>query len=452
MVWIAVLLKRHILWYNLGCRLLHDLTGITRTEVEMRLCYGTFGQVLLKCSGVGVDQDDLCLCLMRAIEPQFEFVDLVNDPSRYSRCMRALPRDIIQGSRRVNAFSVIDYFQAQVLPFIDSNKYKCVVTSLIRIIIEDNEITEDTSLYATRIMTKNDLLNSTSIRIEEFLGSIFLYVVRNVKNEVGKSSVRLVTDAYIKDSVVGYKELRVTSRALSATDENDMKTRWGAELIAESGGVCPNSGCSRPFITQGPSGLLASYEVISIDDNMPSSAPANLIAVCPRCASWYAVNREQNARHVLRETKESMVKNIKIRGLLAEQTLENDIIEVLANIPLTQAPEADLNYIPVELARKMKPESNGLLHRLCLYVDLYYQVVQDALQNLNRNGKNRFEPFCHKVRIAYLTLQDVESNQEAIFEHMVVWLQKETNGKREACEIVIAYFVQKCEVFNAIAQ
>lgn len=418
----------------------------------MRLCYGTFGQVLLKCSGVGVDQDDLCLCLMRAIEPQFEFVDLVNDPSRYSRCMRGLPRDIIQGSRRVNAFSVVDYFRTQVLPFIDSNKYKCVVTSLIRIIIEDNEITDDTSLYATRIMTRNDLLNSTSIRIEEFLGSIFLYVVRNVKNEVGKSFVKLVTDAYIRDSVVDYEELRVTSRTLSAADDNDLKTRWGAELIAESGGVCPNSGCSRPLITQGSSGTVSCYEVIPVDDNVPANNPANLIAVCPRCASLYAVNRDQNTRYFLRKIKESMVKNIKIRSLLAEQSIENDIIDVLVNIPLTRTTDADLNYIPVELARKMKPESNGLLQRLCLYVDLYYQAVQDALQNLNRSGKNRFEPFCHKVRIAYLALQDVESDQETIYEHMVEWLQKETNGKRDACEIVIAYFVQKCEVFNAIAQ
>lgn len=418
----------------------------------MRLCYGTFGQVLLKCSGVGVNQNDLCLCLMRAIEPQFEFIDPINDPSRYSRCMRALPKDIIQGSRRVDAFSIVDYFQAQVLPLIDPNKYKRAVTSLVRIIAEDNVISDDTSLYTTRNMTKNNILNITSIRLEEFLGSIFLYVVRNVKNEVGKSSVKLVTDAYIMDSVIGYEELHVTSRTPSGPDDNDLKTRWGAELIAESGGVCPNTGCSRPLITQGSSGSIACYEVIPVDYNIPVDDPANLIAVCPRCASWYAVNREQNTRYILREVKKMTVKNVKIRSLLAEQSIENDIIDVLINIPLTRAPETDLNYIPVELSRKMKPESNGLLHRLCLYVDLYYQAVQEALQNLNRSGKNRFEPFCHKVRIAYLTLQDIESDQETIFEHMVEWLQKETNGKRDACEVIIAYFVQKCEVFNAIAQ
>lgn len=198
------------------------------------------------------------------------------------------------------------------------------------------------------------------------------------------------------------------------------------------------------------SGSLACYKVIPIDDSIPSNDSANLIAVCPRCAAWYVVNKSQNTRHILKKIKESMVKNIKIRSLLAEQTIENDIINVLVNIPLTRASEADLNYIPVELSRKMEPGSNGLLHRLSLYVDLYYQAVQEALQNLNRSGKNRFEPFCHKVRLAYLTLQDVESDQETIFEHMVEWLQRETNGKRDACEIVIAYFVQKCEVFNAI--
>lgn len=198
----------------------------------MRLCYGTFGQVLLKCSGVGVDQNDLCLCLMRAIDPQFEFVDPINDPSRYSRCMRALPKDITQASRRVDVFSVIDYFQTQVLPLIDQNKYKCAVASLVRIIVEDKIISDDTSLYTTRNMTKSELANSPSIRIEEFLGSIFLYVVRNVKNDVGKSSVKLVTDAYVMESVVGYEKLHVISRTLSAADDNNLKTRWGIELIA----------------------------------------------------------------------------------------------------------------------------------------------------------------------------------------------------------------------------
>ena len=35
---------------------------------------------------------------------------------------------------------------------------------------------------------------------------------------------------------------------------------------------------------------------------------------------------------------------------------------------------------------------------------------------------------------------------------MVDWLQRGTNEDRGACEVVISYFIQKCEVFDVIAE
>lgn len=56
------------------------------------------------------------------------------------------------------------------------------------------------------------------------------------------------------------------------------------------------------------------------------------------------------------------------------------------------------------------------------------------------------------MKINYMKLSMQNLPQPVIFDKLAEWLQTNTNRGRDACEIVVAYFVQKCEVFDAITQ
>ena len=51
-----------------------------------------------------------------------------------------------------------------------------------------------------------------------------------------------------------------------------------------------------------------------------------------------------------------------------------------------------------------------------------------------------------------IRFRDKGYSQDQIFYEMTKWLYDATNEKWRDCEIVIAYFTQKCEVFDVIAE
>ena len=56
------------------------------------------------------------------------------------------------------------------------------------------------------------------------------------------------------------------------------------------------------------------------------------------------------------------------------------------------------------------------------------------------------------MKINFLKLDAIEESQQKIFDSLADWIQTNTHQDRADCEIAVAYFVQKCEVFYADAK
>ena len=60
---------------------------------------------------------------------------------------------------------------------------------------------------------------------------------------------------------------------------------------------------------------------------------------------------------------------------------------------------------------------------------------------------------CSEVKAAYLSIKKMTDDQNIIFNKMVEWLKFKTQEiTNDACEIVISYFIQNCEVFDEITK
>ena len=86
-------------------------------------------------------------------------------------------------------------------------------------------------------------------------------------------------------------------------------------------------------------------------------------------------------------------------------------------------------------------------------VNRYYRFVQEQFKQLDSQGILDFEMVRIQTRGCFLRLDKAGLSQSKIVEAMSRWLDEKTGCKNIiACRIVIAFFIQSCEVFNEIAE
>lgn len=242
-------------------------------------------------------------------------------------------------------------------------------------------------------------------------------------------------------------------KTVVATMPPSIKEQYGALLVAEERSVCPNDGCSTPLFVNVGGQLGANYEVTIIDPSVSEIKMENLIALCPACHSKYITGRTDEQVQRLLHIKKSLIDDYEAKETVSMQKIEDGIRKVLEKIPKMQAPaNIDLNYNPVTLRQKIATDNLMLYLKAKTNVNVYYSAVQDAFTELNAERILRYKPFCLQVRMTYMNLSDIGLSQDEIFEKMVDWLQDATHEDRSSCEVIISYFIQKCEVFDAITE
>jgi len=244
-----------------------------------------------------------------------------------------------------------------------------------------------------------------------------------------------------------------TKKSTTGVSTSDgLKDKYGVGLVIESNCICPNGHCGHSLQSEEHGQTMLLYEVFQIDDSRPVSSD-NLIALCPSCFARLkqSISTEEIAR--LKQIKSKLTQNITESAILSSEAVERGVERVLEKILITPDEElVPLNYQPVAVRQKIRTAYNPLYIRVKAYVTAYYNKVDQWLKQMDQEGKQHFRPFCNSVKINYLKLQNNDLTQPAIFEKLVDWIQNNTNEDRMACEIVISYFVQKCEVFDAITE
>ena len=82
-----------------------------------------------------------------------------------------------------------------------------------------------------------------------------------------------------------------------------------------------------------------------------------------------------------------------------------------------------------------------------------YEMVNEAIEELAAQNKINVKNFRKTIRRMFEDASDQTDNQSTIFNELVKYLYARAGMKHfEACEILISYFVQSCEVFNEITE
>jgi hypothetical protein len=261
--------------------------------------------------------------------------------------------------------------------------------------------------------------------------------------------------------------------AITMSNTNSSKTTTSDEVpyLIEAKNNCPN--CGSQLIKSARGRNICSYGITKIFDEMfdeeikrelISIYPAplrteiveNKIALCVNCYSDYRANPTQSMYKKLFDKKRSFERQAKIDSELNDLDVEDELYTIIQDLgELTKSQEAGLLPLdPKEVIEKI-PEDVVLKDTVQYNVLKYYKYVEKQFSNLDSSGTSRFKVIASQVNLAYETLDARhDMDQKEIFNRLAFWVADQLGYPHEKISVVfimIAFFVQNCEVFHAIS-
>jgi hypothetical protein len=229
--------------------------------------------------------------------------------------------------------------------------------------------------------------------------------------------------------------------------------KYGLRLFVEAGAFCPNDDCDEPlyFEKHGKS----EYSFIPTSIN-PEDSPLdfdNLIALCPKCSDYYSQSPSDDEIRRMSEIKASIKSEAASQEIASDVRIESGIRLVLQRIATAEdAALIDLSYTPQMVINKITGDNKALRRKVLSNVVTYFGFVGSVFRELNDEGQLRFDKVAVQIKNCDISENEDGRSQPEIFAALVNWLQRMTNEDTVSCEVVISYFVQSCEVFDAPAE
>ena len=140
--------------------------------------------------------------------------------------------------------------------------------------------------------------------------------------------------------------------------------------------------------------------------------------------------------------------------LLDDLPLEKGIIGVISKI--SKLGEKDLegaSLDPKEIKQKLSPAKDAAIYILVNgYVSAYFVKIREIMTNLDKRGEIDYDEIQDQIHAMYKKLSKARKSRMEIFNEIVGKIHRITLQDEVYCQIVVSYFIQSCEVFDAITE
>lgn len=412
-----------------------------------KLCFGSYATVLKNCMAKSVTQKRLCGIILLSVAPEYDICDDDRIISDLVNGKNNLSSYVTDPAPTADAQAVSDYFKKQVLPLLDGNKRGLIVLALKDIISSDCLIEPDTIVEKVNDMTKGDIAGRDAFVLEDFLAGLFLYIASNVDNANCQKYVKVITSEYIQSFDTQKINIAFltsyTKFSIETADEISVDAHTMA-LLAATNGKCQN--CGRPLGIKKEGNDINYAKVVRLSDN-------DDVILCVDCERELQ-NAPESTKQALIDEKHSLEQMVAATDATSRIAIERQIVDVLrqlSEIKIIYDEKTLLKFDPIPIEKKI-PEP--LLQGKVLWNAKYwYQAVNRPLDDLAGENKLNVDRFAKSIRRMYEDASESLASQSAIYNLLVESLFDKTGRKyREACEIIISYFVQRCEVFDEITE
>ncbi|MCR2043716.1 ABC-three component system protein [Anaerosalibacter massiliensis] len=410
-----------------------------------KLCFGTFATILKICSAKRISQKLLCGTMLLSIAPTYDIRGEDGTVSDLILGKKNLSPNITDKAPTVDPRAVSNYFKQHILNMLDSNKRSLIILALKDIIASDNTIEPDTIVEIVNGMTKKSIVRRDAFVFEDFIAGVFLYTVLNVENRNCEDSVKETTAEYIQS----FEDQKMDISFITTYSNLSMETAYeiaidarSLVLLAETGGKCQKCGRVLGIKKEGNDVNYAKVVRLSETDE---------VVLCVECEREIQ-NASEEVKLALLSEKHDLEVLMAARDATSRYTIEKQIEQVLREVDLMDVTDdTQLKIEPVKVENKITEKR--LKERVLFDVRWLYQGVNDALDRLAGENKLNVDKFAKSVKRMYEDASESHISQSAIYNLLVETLFEKTGRKyREACEIIISYFVQRCEVFDEITK
>lgn len=400
-----------------------------------RLSFASFAKVLVLCRKATVKQKFLVGTILRSVNENY---DMIKDDSTISALVlgRKNLSDSVTKYLDKDPKKVSEYFRKNVVPLIDPNKQPSIVLTFQNIVQNDDNILDFVEIEPISKLTKSDFIETKEFVFADLLAGLFLYVAENVKNNNQEANVKEITGNYIESFDKDRNEISFVSP--SEERESPLTNMPNARLLrlsVEQEGKCPH--CGKTIVPE-------KCTIINLGENEE-------MIFCLECAVDIQKSEAKKAKFL--EEKKQSIRYCEVRDTVAEQHLPGYIQELIEFIAKnSNTSNSKINMSPKKIEQKV---SDPLLKcKVKSYVlEGMYELVNNAIMRLSEENKIHVDNFRKSVRRMYEDANDSPLSQSKVFSLLVERLNDASGRKSlEACEAVVSYFVQSCEVFNEIAK
>ena len=233
--------------------------------------------------------------------------------------------------------------------------------------------------------------------------------------------------------------------------ELELRNKYGDYLINEANHVCPFPGCGRSLVITNAGKATNSYNVGLIDKKKAPTVE-NLLALCPRCYATFSIDDNTKICKELNGVKKILVAHQQSIQLLDELPLEKGIVGVVSKVKnLKEKDLADASLDPKEIKQKLKPSDNVVLYTTVnAYVTVYYIKLHEIMMNADKRGDIDYDEVQDQMHAIFKRLKKAKKSKVEIFNEIAQKIHKVSLQEDIYCQIVVSYFIQSCEVFDAI--
>lgn len=408
----------------------------------MRLCFGSLLTVMEMRPSTFATNPALCAAIFSTVADGYLALDGSN-VSAYAAGRINVPGNVSEGASKADPHAVSLSFRDSVMQYVDRNKRKDVVLALQDIVKKDETLDDQTVIELVNNLTVAQVRGLKEFVLNDFLAGLFLYTVQ-VSNAKLQPHVKEITDEYVD----GFANQRASVSFVSKYGESsfDVAKSIGADsvalaLVAEAGGNCLRCGKK----------IAVSHS--SDDDSVSygtryTLSPGDDIVVCAncRCELTNASDEEKLALH--QKKSELHIRSL-AREAMSKHTLSTEIRQTLLAVSKMQnSPNTKLREKPTKVENKV--QDDDLKDLILLRVTRKYQGVNDELYRLSGEDKVVMDQHAQIIRRMYQDASLIKGiNQQGIFNELVNEICAQTGESlRTAAEIVVSYFVQRCEVFD----
>lgn len=232
-----------------------------------------------------------------------------------------------------------------------------------------------------------------------------------------------------------------------------LKSKYGDYLLAEEENHCAFPGCGRELVLTKDGSISYAYEVSLIDKAAPA-APDNLLAMCPQCHATYLLDSNKKLCKELQETKKVLATHRQNVHMLDDLPLEKGIVSVITRIAkLNEKDLVDASLDPKEIKQKLDPSKDTTIYyAVNNYVGVYFVRIREIMMNLDKRSVIDYEEIQDQMHALYRRLKKAKKTRLEIFNEITNKVHRVSLQDEIYCQIVVAYFVQSCEVFDAITE